>query len=146
HWRLTECPTFDAKGNHIAPTRDFDRWDGVLFVDPETEPCAQNRDTPFLKQGHTGKRKHDRKQSRGTQNRNIDVDASKCPKHGHNCLAPARLSKLKGRATPEHHRSPAPGSKPRYVLSSDPKASKEYLGAFERLPLELRMAALGLAA
>src|SRR6516164_7235652 len=28
HWRLTECSTFDAKGNHIAATRDFERWDG----------------------------------------------------------------------------------------------------------------------
>src|SRR5262249_4791872 len=35
HWRLTECKSFDAKGTHIAPTRDFDRWDGVLFDDPE---------------------------------------------------------------------------------------------------------------
>jgi hypothetical protein len=34
HWRITECPTFDAKGNQIAPTRDFERWDGVLFDDP----------------------------------------------------------------------------------------------------------------
>jgi hypothetical protein len=47
-------------------------------------------------------------------------------------------------ATPEHYCGPAPGSKPRYVLSSDPSALKKYLGTFERLPLELRMLALGI--
>jgi len=46
----------------------------------------------------------------------------------------------------EHFCSPAPGSAARYVLSADPKAFKTYLGAFERLSLELRMMALGLAA
>src|SRR5262249_9429996 len=35
HWRLTECPTFDVKGQHLAPTRDFEGWDGTLFDDPE---------------------------------------------------------------------------------------------------------------
>jgi hypothetical protein len=34
HWRITECPSFDGKGTHIAPTRDFEKWDGVLFDDP----------------------------------------------------------------------------------------------------------------
>jgi len=68
------------------------------------------------------------------------------PKGKHNCLPLPRLSKPSGKTTPEHHCSPPPGSKPRYVLSTDPKEFKEYLGAFERLPVELRMAALGLAA
>jgi hypothetical protein len=36
HWRITECPTFDAKGTHAAPTRDFERWDGTLL--PFGEP------------------------------------------------------------------------------------------------------------
>src|SRR5215471_12761103 len=35
HWRLTECHSFDSKGTHIAATRDFDRWDGTPFGDPE---------------------------------------------------------------------------------------------------------------
>jgi hypothetical protein len=35
HWRLTECHSFDSKGTHIAATRDFDRWDGTPFDDPE---------------------------------------------------------------------------------------------------------------
>jgi len=146
HWRITECPTFDARGNQIAATRDFDRWDGVLFVDPETESRPQNRDTPSLKQGHTDKRKQGRKRSRYPQNRDIDSDASMSPKQGHNCLPLPRLSKPSGRITLEHHYSPATGSKPRYVLSIDPSALKGYLGTFQRLPLVLRMSALGLAA
>jgi len=32
HYRLTEYPAFDNRGTHIAPTRDFDRWDGTRFV------------------------------------------------------------------------------------------------------------------
>jgi hypothetical protein len=32
HYRVTEYPSFDNKGKHIAPTRDFDRWDGELFA------------------------------------------------------------------------------------------------------------------
>jgi hypothetical protein len=52
HWRITECPTFDAKGTHIAATRDFDRWDGVPFDDPEKKqnPLPQ-RGTPRTPKG-----------------------------------------------------------------------------------------------
>ena len=53
HWRLTECSTFDAKGNHIAATRDFERWDGVLFDPEKTDSRPQNRDSLYLKEGHT---------------------------------------------------------------------------------------------
>jgi hypothetical protein len=44
HWRITECPTFDAKGTYIAATRDFDRWDGTLFDDPEKKQGSQKAD------------------------------------------------------------------------------------------------------
>jgi hypothetical protein len=55
HWRLTECPSFDPKGNLIAATRDFDRWDGTLFDDPsKTETRTYHRSTPDLPQVHTG--------------------------------------------------------------------------------------------
>src|SRR5260370_23754172 len=48
HWRITECPTFDAKGTHIAPTRDFERWDGTLFDDPKkTESRIPKGHTPW---------------------------------------------------------------------------------------------------
>jgi hypothetical protein len=53
HWRITECPTFDAKGTYIAATRDFDRWDGVPFDDPEKKkqnPLPQ-RGTPRTPRG-----------------------------------------------------------------------------------------------
>jgi len=146
HWRITECPTFDTKGTHIAPTRDFDRWDGTPFTDPQkTESRAPLGHRAYPKGAHTDNPKPGRKPSKCIPKGHIDSAASMYPKGAHNCLPLPRLSKP-GKATPEHHCSPVPGSEPRYVLSSDPKAFKEYLGTFERLPLELRMAALGLAA
>jgi hypothetical protein len=53
HWRITEWQTFDARGTYIAATRDFDRWDGVPFDDPEKKkqnPLAQ-RGTPRTPKG-----------------------------------------------------------------------------------------------
>ena len=53
HWRLTEYHSYDAKKMHIAPTRDFDRWDGTLFDDPEKKkqnPLPQ-RVTPRTPKG-----------------------------------------------------------------------------------------------
>jgi len=52
HWRLSECPSFDAKGNMIAATRDFDRWDGTLFVDPKKQNPVSLRVTPCIPQGY----------------------------------------------------------------------------------------------
>jgi hypothetical protein len=51
HWRLTEYNSYDAKGTHIAPTRDFDRWDGTLFDDPEKKqnPLPQRVTPPTPK-------------------------------------------------------------------------------------------------
>jgi len=94
HWRLTECPTFDAKGTHIAPTRDFERWDGVLFDDPDkerwdrekTETRPQNRDSPSLKQGHTDSRNPAQSEPGCPQNRDIDSGTSMSLKQVHNCL------------------------------------------------------------
>lgn len=58
HWRLTECPSFDAKGNMIAATRDFDRWDGALFVDAQkTESRIPQGYTPYPSGLHTDEAK-----------------------------------------------------------------------------------------
>src|SRR5262245_18912248 len=51
HWRLTEYPSFDGRGNMIAATRDFEKWDGALFEDPykaqKTESCIPQGSTPL---------------------------------------------------------------------------------------------------
>jgi hypothetical protein len=87
HWRITECPTFDAKGTHIAPTRDFERWDGVLFDDPEkTESRTPKGNTPYPKGAHTGSPKRPPKPPRCIPKGNIDSEASMYPKGVHNCL------------------------------------------------------------
>jgi hypothetical protein len=55
HWRLTECPSFDAKGNLIAATRDFDRWDGALFDDPSKTESRVPKGSGLAPLGvHTG--------------------------------------------------------------------------------------------
>jgi hypothetical protein len=43
HYRLTEC-FCDGR----AATRDFDRWDGVLYADPQTEKRRQKKQNPAL--------------------------------------------------------------------------------------------------
>lgn len=101
HWRLTECSTFDAKGNHIAATRDFERWDGVLFDDPEkTDSRPQNRDSLYLKEGHTNGPKSGQKPPKCTQKRDIDSEASMSLKEGHNYLPLPLPFKLTSRPTP----------------------------------------------
>jgi len=95
HWRITECPTFDTKGTHIAPTRDFDRWDGVPFEDPEkkTESRIPKGYTPYPKGAHTDDPKSARKRSRCTPKGHIDLPVSMYPKGAHNCLPlPSSLS------------------------------------------------------
>jgi hypothetical protein len=87
HWRLTECPTFDAKGTHIAPTRDFERWDGTLFDDPvKTESPIPNECSPHSKGAHTGTPKKVPKRPKCTQKGHIDSEASMYSKGAHNCL------------------------------------------------------------
>jgi hypothetical protein len=87
HWRITECPTFDAKGTHIAPTRDFDRWDGVLFVDPvKTESRIPKGHTPYPKGTHTDDPKRGQKRSKCIPKGHIDSAPSMYPKGAHNCL------------------------------------------------------------
>jgi hypothetical protein len=55
HWRLTEHHSYDGRGNHVAPTRDFDRWDGALFKDSlKTESRRHDGYTPSPPQRHTG--------------------------------------------------------------------------------------------
>src|SRR5262249_18221030 len=89
HWRITECASFDAKGNQIAPTRDFERWDGTLFDDPDkTESRIPKGNTPLPKGIHTDGSKPDRKRSKRYPKGNIDSAPSMLPKGIHNCLPP----------------------------------------------------------
>src|SRR5262249_41217965 len=125
HWRLTECPSFDAKGNHIAATRDFERWDGVLFDDPEkTESRIPKGNSPLPKGIHTGGSKRARKRSKRIPKGNIDSAPSMLPKGVHNCLPPPTALK----------------PRPRYPKAT---ATQAYAG-YTSLPLELRLMALGL--
>src|SRR5262245_58416936 len=125
HWRLTECPSFDAKGNHIAATRDFERWDGVLFDDPEkTESRIPKGNSPYPKGIHTGGAKRARKRSKRIPKGNIDSAPSMLPKGVHNCLPPPTALK----------------PRPRYPKAT---ATQAYAG-YTSLPLELRLMALGL--
>jgi hypothetical protein len=81
HWRITECPTFDAKGNQIAPTRDFERWDRELFTDPQkTKSRIPRGHTPCPKGSHTDNQKPSQKRSRCIPNGHIDLVPSMYPK------------------------------------------------------------------
>jgi hypothetical protein len=87
HWRITECPTFDAKGNQIAATRNFERWDGELFTDPQKiEPRAPKGHRAYPKGAHTDQPKPGRKRSKRAPKGHIDFVASMYPKGAHNCL------------------------------------------------------------
>jgi hypothetical protein len=89
HWQLTECPTFDGKGTHIAPTRDFERWDGTLFDDPgrkKTESRIPKGHASYPKGAHTDDPKKGKKRSRRIPKGHIDFAASMYPKGAHNCL------------------------------------------------------------
>jgi hypothetical protein len=90
HWRITECPTFDNKGTHIAPTRDFERWDGVLFDDPAKKKKTESRipkgHAAYPKGAHTNDLKLGQKRSKRIPKGYIDLPASMYPKGVHNCL------------------------------------------------------------
>jgi hypothetical protein len=89
HWRITECQTFDAKGTHIAPTRDFERWDGILFDDPvktKTESLIPKGYRACPKGIHTEDLKPDRKRPGCVPKGYIDSAPSMYPKGAHNCL------------------------------------------------------------
>jgi hypothetical protein len=103
HWRITEYPSFDAKGTHIAPTRDFDRWDGVLFDDPhKTESRIPKGNGACPKGKHTGDQNRGRKRSKRVPKGNIDSDASMYPKGAHNCLPlPSAVSTVQGKRASE---------------------------------------------
>jgi hypothetical protein len=135
HWRITECPTFDAKGTHIAPTRDFERWDGVLYVDPEkTESRIPKGNTPYPKGIHTDEPKAGQKRLRCIPKGNIDSEASMYPKGVHNLLPlPSLLSSSSTKIKKEPSSSPATTT-----------AAPSYVTAHSSLPLELRLLALGL--
>ena len=88
HWQLTECPTFDNKGAHFAPTRDFDRWDGTLFDDP-----AKKTKSPIPK-GHTACPKGIHRDISRADPKTVDAESKgthrvgvqSYPKGTHNCL------------------------------------------------------------
>ena len=125
HWRLTECPSFDAKGTHIAPTRDFDRWDGTPFVDPlKTESRAPKGHTPYPKGTHTDGLKPGQKPPRRIPKGHIDSALSMSPKGAHNYLPLPRPS--------EH------GAGPRYPKAT---ATPQWAG-HTKLPIALRLMAL----
>jgi hypothetical protein len=87
HWRITERPSFDSRGTHIAPTRDFERWDGTLFDDPEkTESRTPKGYTSYPKGAHTDDLKLTQKRSKRTPKGHIDLAASMSPKGAHNYL------------------------------------------------------------
>jgi hypothetical protein len=63
HYRLTECMCNDE-----AATRDYERWDGVLFVDlgrPKKQNPVSLGDTPRVPRGHIERRVRTRKNGRG---------------------------------------------------------------------------------
>jgi hypothetical protein len=77
HWRLTECA---CDGN--APTRDFEKWDGVLFDPKKIESRDSKSHNPCPKESHTGNPKRPRKGSRcerKTQKVNLGVWPACCP-------------------------------------------------------------------
>jgi hypothetical protein len=89
HWRLTECPSFDAKENQIAATRDFDRWGGVLFDDHlKTESRVPKGLTPSPKGTHTDGPRPGQKPAKRVPKGLIDSAPGMSPKGIHNCLPP----------------------------------------------------------
>jgi hypothetical protein len=102
HWRITECPTFDAKGNQIGATRDFERWDGTLFDPLKTESRLPKGLTPSPKGTHTDGPKPGQKPPKRVPKGLIDSAASMSPKGIHNCLPLPQPSKpaLKPWTTP----------------------------------------------
>jgi hypothetical protein len=143
HWRLTECSSYDAKGTHIAATRDFERWDGTLFDDAEkTESRPPNEGAPPSKGGHTG---GVRSRSVCPQKGDIDSAASMPSKGGHNCLPLPQLPKHAAAGAPEGGERSAPAGS---AVASEPPNWKtlgyppgapsrdEHLAALERVAQE----------
>jgi hypothetical protein len=129
HWRLTECSTFDAKGNHIAPTRDFERWDGTPFDDPlKTESRVPKGLTPSPKGAHTGRPKRGQRRPKRVPKGLIDSAPSMSPNGTHNCLPLPNASK------------PRVGRQRKLPWSTPTVTELSY----DDLPVELRMTALGL--
>jgi hypothetical protein len=77
HWRLTEC-VCDAK----APTRDFEKWDGVLFDPKKIESRDSKSHNPCPKESHTGNPKRPRKGSRCDEKSHID-SPPRCDEKSH---------------------------------------------------------------
>jgi hypothetical protein len=77
HWRLTECA---CDGN--APTRDFDKWDGVLFDPKKIESRDSKSHNPCPKESHTGNPTRLRKGSRCDEKSHID-SPPRCDEKSH---------------------------------------------------------------
>src|SRR5262249_51973448 len=136
HWRLNGCPAFDAKGTHIAATRDFERWDGTLFDDPQkTESRIPKGNTPYPKGIHTGGSKRARKRPKRIPKGNIDSAPSMLPKGIHNCLPPPVSPECLGELTVVRCAGSADevvatrADRERMLRAIDP-AGPDYLAAF----------------
>src|SRR5262249_25737493 len=86
----------DANGKHIAATRDFDRWDGTLFDDPEkTESRIPKGYTPYPKGAHIDDPKPSQKPPRCIPKGHIDSAPVCIPKGhitvGHSLSSPSAL-------------------------------------------------------
>jgi hypothetical protein len=88
HWRLTECPSFNRRGEHIAATRDFDRWDGVPFKRPKTESRVTKGLTSSHKGTHTADRKGGQNGSKRVTKGLIDSRRGMSHKGTHNYYHP----------------------------------------------------------
>jgi len=76
HWRLTEYPTLDNRGYHVQATRDFDRWDGVLFISRRKPPEK------------TESRPHDEGTLPPPQGQLPPWETPDCPHNGDICFEP----------------------------------------------------------
>jgi hypothetical protein len=102
HYRLTEYPTFDNRGTHIAPTRDFDRWDGTPFV---YRPKRKKQNPVSKIDTHCIEDRHIRNGTNGSsvciEDRHID-EAARCveDRHVSRIATPsARLRLIQGSST-----------------------------------------------
>jgi len=154
HWRLTEYPTLDARGYHAAPTRDFERWNGVRFVPRKTESRTHGRDTLSPPVGH---RELAPEAPRCTHGRDICSGTEVSPPVEH-ILVATPLSSLKvcegsvGPSVSDQRPTAAPpkaalATVPHWVFGRRPypiaQPTQPYTG-YSSLPIELRMLALGL--
>jgi len=144
HWRLTECPSFDAKGNMVAATREFEKWDGSIFVDPEkTESCTPQGYTPYPSGLHTGEPERDEIAPNCIPEGYIDSPPNCIPEGYITCChSSTPLKPYRGVSRYPTPITDAVGARLRYPRAAP---TQPYTG-YSSLPIELRMLALGLRA